>query len=593
MSKKINFKKNIGTTKSGYFKKIIYLLSYSQKKSLLILSFLILIGVFFEMFGLGVLMPSLALLSDSKLQSSNQIFKSINELLGYPSKNLLALLGLSIIILVYFFKSIFLIFLSWKQSKFTTDLSANLSYRLFSGYMNMPLMFHIERNSSQLLRNIQGEVAQFNALTQALSLLSIELCVIIGITLVLLIIEPFGAILVLSLLFFATLIFYRLTKRKILKWGKNRQLLDGIINSDLIHGLSGIREIKIYGRENFFLTFFEKNNQERALLTAKQLTLNIAPRYFLEFLAVLGMGALVLAMKFQEKSFEIILPTVGAFIAAAFRIIPSANRIIASIQQFKYGQPVIDLFYAEFKLLETINQKKSLDDPMIFNKSILIDTISFSYNNNRNGKTIRDLSFIINKGEFIGIIGTSGSGKSTLIDLILGLLEPESGVILVDGVDIKTNMKEWQNIIGYVPQTIYLIDDTLKNNIAFGVKPSDICEKKLLDAIKTSQLDQFINTLPQGLDTMVGERGVMISGGQRQRIAIARALYKNPSIIILDEATSALDEITENGVIEALNLLQGLKTVIMVTHKPSILLKCDKIFKIENGVLVSSINTSY
>ena len=398
---------------------------------------------------------------------------------------------------------------------------------------------------------------------------------------------------VLSLLFFATLIFYRLTKGKILKWGKNRQLLDGIINSELIHGLSGIREIKIYGRENFFLTFFEKNNQERALLTAKQLTLNVAPRFFLEFLAVLAMAALVLAMQFQEKSFEIILPTVGAFVAAAFRIIPSANRIIASIQQFKYGQPVIDLFYAEFKLLESITQKNSFDDAMIFNKSIVIDKILFSYNNNRKGKTLSDISLNIKKGEFIGIIGPSGSGKSTLIDVILGLLEPESGFILVDGVDIKSNMKGWQNIIGYVPQTIYLIDDTLKNNIAFGITPSDICEKKLLDAIKSSQLDEFINTLPEGLDTMVGERGVMISGGQRQRIAIARALYKNPSIIILDEATSALDEITENGVIEAVNLLQGLKTVIMVTHKPSILLKCDKIFKIENGVLVSSLNPSY
>jgi ABC-type multidrug transport system fused ATPase/permease subunit len=569
------------------YKKIWFLFSASQKKQFFVLTILILFGVFFEMLGLGILIPSLGLLLNPDLRNVNPLIKSVIDFFGNPSQSRLILIGLSFILIVYFIKSAYLIFLSWKQSKFTTNLSATISDKLFSGYMRMPMLFHVQRNSSQLVRNIQGEVAQFNAVVQALSLLSIELCVIIGLTIVLVIIEPFGGSMVLSLLFAATLLFHYATKNKILKWGINRQSVDGKINKELFQGLNGIREIKVMGREDFFLKEFQVNNQERASITSKQLTLNITPRFFLEFLAVLGLVALVIVMRFQGKTMEAILPVVGAFIAAAFRIIPSANRIIASIQQFRYGRPVVNLFYDEFKMLkeykiDEVQEKENIK----FQGMLEIKNLSFEYNTEqRKTKVLNDISFRINKGELIGIVGPSGSGKSTLIDIILGLIKPTSGTLFVDGKDYRVNIREWQNLIGYVPQTIYLIDDTLKKNIAFGVAETCINEEAIFQSLKSAQLDEFVKTLLDGLETLVGERGVLISGGQRQRIAIARALYNDPEILILDEATSALDETTEAGVMDAVNALHRKKTVIMVTHKPSILSKCDKIYYLENGYL--------
>jgi ABC-type multidrug transport system fused ATPase/permease subunit len=235
----------------------------------------------------------------------------------------------------------------------------------------------------------------------------------------------------------------------------------------------------------------------------------------------------------------------------------------------------------EYKIDE-VQEKENIK----FQGMLEIKNLSFEYNTEqRKTKVLNDISFRINKGELIGIVGPSGSGKSTLIDIILGLIKPTSGTLFVDGKDYRVNIREWQNLIGYVPQTIYLIDDTLKKNIAFGVAETCINEEAIFQSLKSAQLDEFVKTLLDGLETLVGERGVLISGGQRQRIAIARALYNDPEILILDEATSALDETTEAGVMDAVNALHRKKTVIMVTHKPSILSKCDKIYYLENGYL--------
>ena len=295
-------------------------------------------------------------------------------------------------------------------------------------------------------------------------------------------------------------------------------------------------------------------------------------------------------MILQNKPVGDLIPTLGVFVAAAFRMIPSINRIMAALQKVTFSRPVIEVIYNELKDIRKIKRDNIEPIPKIhLLDKITIENINYAYNDS-NKNVLENVSFSILKGSCVGIIGKSGSGKSTLIDIMLGLLQPTQGYVKIDAMDINgnDNLKKWQSAIGYVPQNIYLIDDTLRKNIAFGINENEIDEYAIQNSIIASQLSDFVNELPEGLETMVGERGVRLSGGQRQRIGIARALYNNPDILFFDEATSALDSNTETGVMESINSLKGNKTIIIVAHRLSTLENCDKIYKIENGIIVSS-----
>jgi ABC-type multidrug transport system fused ATPase/permease subunit len=276
--------------------------------------------------------------------------------------------------------------------------------------------------------------------------------------------------------------------------------------------------------------------------------------------------------------------TLGLFAAAAFRLMPSVNRAIFAIQSSRFFGSVVDTLYSEFRLIDA-NPAVARGGPMPLAKSLAIDRVSFRYPAT-DAYALRDVSLTIPHGTSVGIIGSSGAGKSTLVDVILGLLIPESGAVLVDGVDTHNNLRRWQDQIGYVPQTIYLTDDTLRRNVAFGLANERIDEAAVLRAIHAAQLDEFVKESPRGLDTIVGERGVRLSGGQRQRIGIARALYHDPPVLVLDEATSSLDTLTEGGVIDAVRALQGDKTVIIVAHRFSTVEHCDRIFRLDRSKLV-------
>jgi ABC-type bacteriocin/lantibiotic exporter with double-glycine peptidase domain len=288
-------------------------------------------------------------------------------------------------------------------------------------------------------------------------------------------------------------------------------------------------------------------------------------------------------MILQGKPIEHLIPTVGLFVAAAFRMLPSITRIMNSIQIIKISNNSIDILYDEFKSFINYDISSHSNDSITFNNNIKLHNIGFSYNNS---KFIEGLNLTIIKGETIGFIGQSGSGKSTIIDILLGLLKPKMGKILVDDKNVENNLRSWQDKIGYVPQTIFLTDDTLINNIAFGIEVNEIDNEKVLKCIQMAQLEEFIDSLPLGLHTFVGERGVRLSGGQRQRIGIARALYTNPEVLFLDEATSALDVNTEEHIMNMILQLKGEKTIIIVAHRHSTVKICDKIFKINHGKII-------
>lgn len=569
----------------SFFQKLSYLLSATQKKRLVVLTGLLIIGVFLEMAGLGIIIPSLGIILNPNIGAKYPIFQSFLKFIGNPTRIQLILLGMSCMVLVYLIKAFFSVFVSWRQSKFSGDFLAELSHELFLGYLSQPYTLHLQRNSSELLRNIQSEVAQFNNVAQAAINLTTELSVIIGVALLLIIIEPLGALSIIMFLTITAYVFHRATKNKLVRWGQSRQYHAMHINQHLMQGLAGVKDVKLMGRESYFLEEYSNHNNEYTKTKIKADTLALVPRPYLELMSVIGLIGLIVLMIIQGKPLELLLPTLGVFVAAAFRMLPSVNRIMAAMQVIRFARPVVDVLYNEFKDIRDFRETVTYKTAVNFTDEIKIENLYFAYP----GTTfmaINNISMSIKKGESIGLIGTSGSGKSTLVDVILGLLTPTSGIVKADNQDIQNNLRGWQDQIGYVPQSIYLTDDTLRRNVAFGIPHSQIDDNAVENAIKAAQLNEFVDSLPDKLETLVGERGVRLSGGQRQRIGIARALYHDPQVLVLDEATSALDLATEDGVMQAVTALRRDKTLIIIAHRLSTVENCDRLYRLDQGYIV-------
>ena len=566
-------------------RKLFLIFNKKQKRQLLLIGVLLFIGILFEMLGLGILIPALTIILNPNLIKENTSFEYILNFLGNPSSNLIVFYSLGILVFVYTCKVIYLSFLSFKQSSFSSKLVAEISFSLFKCYLLQPYKFHLNKNSSDLINNIQTEASQFTSISQAFIFIVLEITIIIGSFTILVIANPLGAITVCFLLLFSSYLFNKLTKNKILNLGVLRQDLGIDLNKNLIQGLNAVKDIKIFGVESFFLEKFKKPTFSRAQALSKLTTLQQFPRLYLEFIAVISLVMLIGINVFQQKPLDSLLPTIGVFIAASFRMLPSVNRILSSMQGIKSAKPVIDLLYEEFKLIKNQELHENFKSNVFFKNNIELRNIGMIYENNE-VPALNKINIKICKGETIGIFGKSGSGKSTLVDIMLGLLKPTSGLVLVDNCNISNNKHQWQNLIGYVPQTIFLLDDSIKNNIAFGIPNNKISHDALNKAIDDAQIRELINELPNGLDTVVGERGVRLSGGQRQRIGIARALYKNPEILVLDEGTSALDYTTENNIMKSINAFKHNKTIIIIAHRLSTLENCDSLYEINKGNLI-------
>ena len=571
--------------------KLLYLITSKQKKDLIILIILMTIGLLFEMIGVGVFIPVLGIILNSEIINNYPFLKpyfvSTN---GQFHREKIVVISLTLLVIIYFIKTIYLMFLVWKQSKISSNLSAHLAKKLFSGYLELPYIFHTQRNSSDLIRNIQSEVNYFNNIAQSFITLTTEISGIIGIAFMLLLIEPFGAISVSGFLIIFAFIFYRFIRNKLLRWGYQRQIEEGSLSRILNEGFGSIKISKLMNKTSYFIKLFKITSDKKARTYSTIFAFQQFPRMYIEFMGVLSIAVFIIIMTLMTKPIETLLPIIGVFVIAAFRLMPSVNRILGSLQNIRAAKPVIELLFQEFVIINTDNTKNEVISKKItFNSCIQIDSLYYSYPNSSR-YILENISLKINKGESIGLIGPSGSGKSTLVDIIIGLFTPTSGLILVDGNSISDNLTDWKNKIGYVSQFIYLTDDTIKNNVAFGLPEDEIDESAIIAAVKMSQLEEFIESLPDGILTKVGEQGVQLSGGQRQRIGIARALYNNPDILILDEATSALDTNTENEVMESINSFKGKKTIIIIAHRLTTISNCDKIIKIENGSIIENIN---
>ncbi len=566
-------------------KKIYALLEPAFRKKALILLFLMFIGIIVELLGLGMILPLLSILSAEDIATAYPKATPILAFLGYPSQKELVFMALGTLVVIYLFKGLFLVFLAWYQTNFAYSLSSHLSSKLLRGYMAKPYSFHLGKNSADLIQNLTGEVSQLTGATSNLFMLITEASAIMGIMILLVAVEPQGALTIMVMFGLLAVLFHRLTKKKLLAWGSERQVHDGFRYQYLLQSFGGVKDIMLLGKARYFTNRFQHHNSASFNLNIKYATLQHIPRLWFEVVGVIGLVILIISLIYQGRPLAAIIPTLAVFVAAAFRIIPSLNRMVAAVQTIKYAEPSINRLHAEnldFNDLELEVETKSLG----FKDKIELREVQFSYEGGEGDFLKVNLSIPV--GKTIGFIGKSGSGKSTSIDIILGLLKPVSGKVLVDGVDVHDNIRAWQNQIGYVPQTIYFLDDTLRNNIAFGLNLEQIDESAVLEAVKLAQIEEFVQSLPEGLDTVIGENGVRISGGQRQRIGIARALYHKPTVLVLDEATSALDNATEDGIMNSIAALHGEKTIIIVAHRLRTVAMCDQLFLMENGKVVKT-----
>ncbi|NDF66696.1 MAG: ABC transporter ATP-binding protein [Actinobacteria bacterium] len=556
------------------------LLKSSERRSLVGIIFLILVGLILETLSLGIVMPVVAILTQDDYQTK---YRWLTDNLGSPSREDLIVIVMLLMVGIYIVRSLFLLWSSWVQKGFSAALSGRLSQRLFTIYLRQPYLFHLQHNSATLMRNSRNaNVVVTGGIDPTLVLLTDGLVAIALFTL-LIIVEPVGTIITLVAFGVGAWLFQLLTRRRIERWGDQRNLHDGMILQHLQQGLGGAKDVKILGRESEFLDQHEKHLKESLRINRVYSVLQTMPRMYMEILTIAGLAALVISMVLQKQSFTEIIPTLGLFAAAAFRVMPSINRLLGALQTLIYSRAIIASVYADFKLDAPDETKLVTGIP--FSEQLELRSVTFQYPT-ASTPSLQQVSLVVRRGEAVGFVGPSGAGKSTLVDVILGLFAPTAGLVLVDGQDIQKNLRNWQNQIGYVPQSIYLTDDTLRRNVAFGLGDENIDENSVRNAIRLAQLEEFVSSLPENLDTVVGERGVRLSGGQRQRIGIARALYHNPSILVLDEATSSLDTPTEHGVMQAVQALQGSKTVIIVAHRLSTVEYCDRLYRIESSRLI-------
>ena len=569
------------------FRKFWHIIEKKYQKNLIFLIFCMLLGAALETLGITLIIPLIGIvLSEDFILP--EFLSRIFPFLELSTQQEIVVYAVCFFIIFYIFKSLYLGFLVYIQTKFAYSIQRNISTRLYRTYLDQPYSFHLNKNSGHIISNTMTESMQFAmAFTSPLLYFLTDIFIILGIFILLLLIEPIGALTILAIFLFGSVSFYFFSKDKASKWGEMRQEQEAKRIQTAQQGINGIKDVKLYGFESALAKYFFTSTYISLTSGRLQTTLQGMPKIFFEFLTVIALSGLILLLSFSDIPSAEIISILGVFAMSAFKLLPSVARLITNIQAFRFGMPVVDIIEKEL-MLEVKDSDSKISSKLEYQDSIVLDNISFLYDSSEIS-ALKNVHLNIKAGQTIGFIGSSGAGKSTLIDIILGLLTPTKGQILVDNQSInEANLKAWQKNIGYVSQSIYLLDDTFKKNIAFGLSDEDIDEEKIKNAIKLAQLDEFITSLPDKLETFVGEAGVRISGGQRQRIGIARALYNDPDILVLDEATSALDIDTELDVMKSIRSLHGQKTILIIAHRLSTVKNCDYVYKLDNGSIIQS-----
>lgn len=566
--------------------KLWYIFDKKQKIRLARLAILILIGTLLETLGVTVIVPFITAVMYPEQFMDNKYIQIILQFTGIKDKSGAIILLAGALIFVYICKNLYLIWMYGIQFRFIYTNQRKLSNRLMSCYLKQPYTFHLEHNSAELQNNIFNEVDFF--MSTILHIISVftDSCVCVALIILLFVTDKGITLGVAALLLVFVLTFYRWYKREAKKWGLERKIYSENSIEAIQHSLGAIKEIKVLGRERFFEKAYDQNYYRFLESKRKVNTYSMAPKPLMEAMCVTGLLLVVSFKIYQGVEVQSFIPTLSVFALAVIRILPSSSRLTSGISNVLYGKASIDAIYHDLReidaLSENTNEYKVQQKEFDFSKKISIRNLSFKYGENGK-KVLEKLSLDIPKNKSVAFIGASGAGKTTLADIILGVLPYSDGNIYVDDKELSDIANIWKKKIGYIPQSIFITDDTIRRNIALGIEDNDIDDSQIWKALEDAQLKDFVMQLEDGLDTMLGEFGVRISGGQRQRIGIARALYNNPEVLVLDEATSALDNETEKAVMESIDELNGRKTLIIIAHRLTTIQNCDLVYRIEEG----------
>jgi ATP-binding cassette, subfamily B, bacterial PglK len=476
---------------------------------------------------------------------------------------------------------------AWVQEQALNSSVGQLSHRLLAAYLGAPYAFHFRRNSAALIHRVTDAVhSVFRGVLGSLVNTASEALVVAGIIVILALTAPGVTAIAVVVVGGLLLLPLTLSRHATTRWGRAVQQLDTEILQTLQQSLGGVKEVKVIGRESFFLSQFDERVASAARLRSRYVTVAATLRMGVETTFVCGLLAVSLLLTLRSGG-AAALPLLGLYAYAGFRVIPAANRIMLYVTQLRYSRSWIHDLRADLAALPPpVKAATAASEPIRFARAIALERVSYTYDGEPEPVLV-DVSLGIVKGESIGIVGPSGAGKSTLVDLLLGLLTPTAGRITVDGRDIASALPSWQRHIGYVPQEPFVLDDTVRRNVAFGVRDAEIDDRRVLAALGLAQLADVVAALPDGLDTMLGERGTRLSGGQRQRVAVARALYHEPEVLVFDEATSALDTPTERELIAALEALRGVKTLVVIAHRLTTVRRCDRLAVLRDGRLAA------
>ena len=582
---------------TGLLGKLNYIFDRKQKIQLGILGIMIFVGGLLETLGVGAMIPVVtALLTPETLKEyvdKYPILQKICDLLGIQSVGQMTTALLLALMAIYVIKNLYLVYLVYRQNTFITQSRNQMISRVMGEFLNRPYEQYLGADIPTVFRITDSDIPQTFSLMLAMLQLASEVVVSGLIFIVLLCTDIFMTLFIMVLFGVMTLVIVKIFKPKLNKIGAKNQAIQSRIAKWRIQAIYGLKDVKVLNREEFFVRNYYETGKVGANVGRTYAVMNNIPRLLIETVFIVGVLTFIIIYMKGGGNVASMVSTLAAFGVAAMRVLPSVNRINTYITEISYNQPSLDFVYQNLqegmKTDAMLAQRRaySQKEKLELKDKIELNHISFHYPDS-DKNIFTDAHMEVPKGKSVGIMGTSGAGKSTIVDILLGLLHAQEGEITCDGVDIFKNYESWLAQIGYIPQSIYLIDESIRDNIAFGIDADKIDEKRIWEVLEEAQLKEFVEELPNGLDTTIGDRGVRLSGGQRQRIGIARALYHDPEILVFDEATSALDNDTEAAVMDAVNSFHGKKTMIIIAHRLNTIEKCDIIYKVEDGKLIQT-----
>lgn len=570
-------------------KKLNEILDKRQKTHILLLGVLILIGGILETVGVSAMLPVVYVILKPDELMAIPVVQDIMNFIGIESSFHLIIFALVGLMVIYIIKNLFLLGSTYAQNRFIANQRNRMISRVLREFLNRPYEFYLDADIPTVFRLTDSDIPQVFEMMLQLLQLSSEVVVSFCLCILMLSTNWVMTVFMVVVLGIVSVLMLGIMKNKLNSLGSKNQSIQSRIAKWRIQAIYGIKDVKVLHREEFFAGNYEKSGKVGASVASQYAVLNAIPRLFIETVFIIALLSFLLIYVISGKDLTVLVPQLAVFGTAAIRLMPSVNRINTYITSIAYEEPCLNYLYENLNMnrilkfeQEEQNKKSETSAPLVLKDKIVLDNITYAYPNT--DKYIFDKAHMeIPYGKSVGIMGTSGAGKSTIVDILLGLLKIQSGEITCDGRNIFDNYPSWLANIGYIPQSIYLIDESIRDNIAFGIDADKIDDEKIWHALEEAQLKEFIEGLPEGLDTTIGDRGVRLSGGQRQRIGIARALYHNPDILVFDEATSALDNETEAAVMEAINSFHGKKTMVIIAHRLNTIEKCDMIYKVDGG----------